>query len=70
MKKLVPERGAFNSLRQAKLHTSYVLSVELVASLRGGGVGGGVGGGGGVTLILSQQSTSAIRNYVVSSVLE
>ena len=47
MKKLVPERGAFNSLRQAKLHTSYVLSVELVASLRGGGgVGGGVGGGG------------------------
>ena len=46
MKKLVPERGAFNSLRQAKLHTSYVLSVELVASLRGGwevGLGGEVG---------------------------
>ena len=69
MKKLVPERGAFNSLRQAKLHTSYVLSVELVASLRGGWEVG-LGGGGGVTLILSQQSTSAIRNYVVSSVLE
>ena len=45
MKKLVPERGAFNSLRQAKLHTSYVLSVELVASLRGGG-GGRWGWGG------------------------
>ena len=46
MKKLVPERGAFNSLRQAKLHTSYVLSVELVASLRGGGGGGRWGWGG------------------------
>ena len=44
MKKLVPERGAFNSLRQAKLHTSYVLSVELVASLRGGGWEVGLGG--------------------------
>ena len=47
MKKLVLERGAFNSLRQAGLHTSYVLSVELAASLRGGGVGGGGGGGVG-----------------------
>ena len=34
---------------------SYVLSVELGASLRGGGQWGL---GGGVTLILSQQSTS------------
>ena len=36
MKKLALERGAFNSLRQAGLHTSYVLSVELAASLMGG----------------------------------
>ena len=58
MKKLVLEGGAFNSLRQAGLDTSYVLSVELATSLReGGGRWGGVGGG--VTLILSQQSTSA-----------
>ena len=43
IKKLVPEQGAFNSLRQAGLHTSFVLSFELGASLRGGwalGVGG------------------------------
>ena len=45
MKKLVLERGAFNSLRQAGLHTSYVLSVELAASLRRGG-GGRWGWGG------------------------
>ena len=59
IKKLVLERGALNSLRQAGLHTSYVLSVELADSLRGGRVGEGGVGGGRVTLILSQQSTSA-----------
>ena len=56
---MVPEQGAFNSLRQAGLHTSFVLSFELGASLRGGGHWGLGGEGGGVTLILSQQSTSA-----------
>ena len=49
-------RGAINSLRQTGLHTSYLLSVELGACLSGGGRWGL--GGGGVTLILSQQSTS------------
>ena len=65
IRKLLPERGAFNSLRQAGLHTSLVLSFELGASLMGGGWVGGVRGGlegglegGWVTLILSQQSTS------------
>ena len=52
IKKLVPERGAFNSLRQAGLHTSYVLSVELGASLReGGGWGFGVGGWGDIDFV-------------------
>ena len=50
IKKLLPERGAFNSLRQAGLHTSLVLSFELGASLMGGWGGGGRWGfeGGGV----------------------
>ena len=41
-----PQRGAINSLRQAGLHTSYLLSVELRASLRGEG--------GGITLFPSK----------------
>ena len=43
-----PQRGAINSLRQAGLHTSYLLSVELDASLRM------EGGGGQITLFPSK----------------
>ena len=63
IRKLVPERGAFNSLRQAVLHTSLVLSFELGASLMVGGRGG-VGGGGWHWFCPNKALVK--RNYVVT----
>ena len=54
--------SAINSVRQAGLHTSYMLSVELGASLRGEGGGGGYW--------FSPNKTLVQRNYAVASVLE
>ena len=68
IKKLLAERGAFNSLRQAGLHTSFVLSFELGASLRGGGWRG-LGGWGDIDFVPTKHCLVQ-RNYVVTSVLE
>ena len=59
IKKLVPERGAFNSLRQAGLHTSFVLSFELGASLRGGGWRG-LGGWGDIDFVPTKHQCKEI----------
>ena len=67
IRKLVPERGAFNSLRQGGLHTSFVLSVELGASLRGGGWRGL---GGLVWHWFCPDKALVQRNYEVTIVLE